>query len=255
MLFNKIIFGPVCSRRFGVSLGINLIPTTQKICTFDCIYCECGWTNDTNTLHFPPKEHVKTMLRQTLEQMKQQNETPDSITFSGNGEPTLHPDFFAIIDDTITLRNQYFPSSLITVLSNSTTLDKETVFEALKKVDNNTMKLDAGTEKTFRQIDRCFNKNMTLDHITDNLCRFQGDRLIQTLFLRGHYDGEYIDNTSETEVSEWLKRLERIHPRKALLYPIDRATPAKDLEYITRPELEKIAEKVRSLHIETLTFD
>ena len=255
MIIDKIIFGPVRSRRFGVSLGINLIPTTQKICTFDCVYCECGWTNDTDTRHFPPRAHVSAMLKQTLEQMKQQNTTPDSITFSGNGEPTLHPDFSAIIDDTIALRNQYFPTTLITVLSNSTTLNKESVFEALKKVENNTMKLDAGTEMTYRQIDRCFNKNMTLDRITENLCRFQGNLIIQTLFLRGSYGGEYIDNTTDTEVSEWLKRLELIRPRKALLYPIDRATPAKDLEHITRPELEKIAEKVRSLYIETLTFD
>jgi len=150
-LFNTTIFGPVRSRRFGISLGINLIPTTQKICTFDCIYCECGWTDDVNTTHFPSRKDVKSMLQQTLEQMKQQHETPDSITFSGNGEPTLHPDFAAIIDDTIALRNQHCPSALITVLSNSTTLDKESVFEALKKVDNNTMKLDAGTEKTFRR--------------------------------------------------------------------------------------------------------
>ena len=255
MLFNTTIFGPIRSRRFGTSLGINLIPTTQKICTFDCIYCECGWTHDVNTLYFPPREQVSAQLQQTLEQMKQQNETPDSITFSGNGEPTLHPDFSAIIDDTIALRNHFFPTTIITVLSNSTTLEKEPVFEALKKIDNNTMKLDAGTETTFRQIDRCFNKNMTLDRITDNLCRFQGDLLIQTLFLRGHYNGEYIDNTTEAEISEWLKRLERIRPHKALLYPIDRATPAKDLEYIARPELEIIAEKVRSLNIETLTFD
>jgi len=255
MLFNKTIFGPVRSRRFGVSLGINLIPTTQKICTFDCIYCECGWTNNTNTLCFPPRAHVSAMLRQTLEQMKQQNETPDSITFSGNGEPTLHPDFSAIIDDTITLRNQYFPTAFITVLSNATTLDKESVFEALKKVENNTMKLDAGTEKTFRQIDRCFNKNMTLDRVTENLCRFQGNLIIQTLFLRGSYAGEYIDNTTDAEVSEWLKRLELIRPRKVLLYPVDRATPAKDLEHVARPKLEEIAEKVRTLDIETLTFD
>jgi wyosine [tRNA(Phe)-imidazoG37] synthetase (radical SAM superfamily) len=255
MLFDKIIFGPVRSRRFGVSLGINLIPTTRKICTFDCIYCECGWTDDTTTSHFPTRAQVSAMLQQTLEKMKQQNETPDSITFSGNGEPTLHPEFASIISDTITLRNQYFPAAVITVLSNSTTLDNESVFEALKKIDNNTMKLDAGTEKTFRQIDRCFNKNITLNHITDNLCRFQGNLIIQTLFLKGDYNGEYIDNTSETEISEWLKRIERIRPRKALLYPIDRATPAKNLEYIARQELEIIAEKVRSLNIETHTFD
>jgi len=255
MLFEKIIFGPIRSRRFGISLGINLIPTTQKICTFDCIYCECGWTQDVNTQHFPTREQVRSMLQQTLEQMKQQNEAPDSITFSGNGEPTLHPDFAAIIDDTIALRNQYFPQAITTVLSNSTTLDKMPVFEALKKVDNNTMKLDAGTETTFRRLDRCFNKEMTLDRITDNLCRFEGDLLVQTLFLRGSYAGERIDNTTEAEVAEWLKRLERIRPRKVLLYPIDRATPAKDLEYIARQELEIIAEKVRSLNIETLTFD
>jgi wyosine [tRNA(Phe)-imidazoG37] synthetase (radical SAM superfamily) len=195
------------------------------------------------------------MLQQTLEQMKQQNEVPDCITFSGNGEPTLHPDFSTIIDDTIALRNQYFPTTLITVLSNSTTLDNNSTFEALKKVDNNTMKLDAGTEKTFRQMDRCFNKKMTLDQITESLCRFQGELIIQTLFLRGHYAGENIDNTTEQEVLEWLKRLALIRPRKALLYSIDRATPAKKLEYVARQELERIAEKVRALNIETLTFD
>ena len=255
MLHKNIIFGPINSRRFGLSLGINLIPTTQKICTFDCIYCECGWTDHPNTQHFPPKENVTAMLQQTLQQMKQQNQTPDSITFSGNGEPTLHPDFAAIITNTIALRNQYFPKTAITVLSNSTTLDKEPVFETLQKIDNNTMKLDAGTEQTFQQIDRCLNKNMTLDHITDNLCRFQGNLIIQTLFLRGSYAGEYIDNTTETEITAWLKRIERIHPRKALLYPIDRTTPAKNLKYISRNELEIIAEKVRSLNIETITFN
>ena len=255
MLFPQIIFGPVRSRRFGISLGINLIPTTQKICTFDCIYCECGWTQDVDTHHFPTKEQVSVALQQTLEQMKQRNETPDSITFSGNGEPTLHPDFAAIINDVIALRNHYFPTTIITVLSNSTTLDNESVFEALKKIDNNTMKLDAGTETTFRQIDRCFNKNITLDHITDNLCRFQGNLIVQTLFLRGNYAGEHIDNTSETEVAAWLQRIECIRPRKVLIYPIDRATPAKELEKITREELEIIAEKLRYLNIETLTFD
>ena len=255
MLHKNIIFGPIHSRRFGVSLGINLIPTTQKICTFDCIYCECGWTDHANTQHFPLKEDVAAMLQQTLEQMKQQNQIPDNITFSGNGEPTLHPDFAAIIADTIAIRNQYFPQTNITVLSNSTTLDKQSVFQALQKVDNNTMKLDAGTEQTYRQIDRCLNKNITLDHITDNLCRFRGNLIIQTLFLRGNYNGEHIDNTTETEVAAWLNRLERIRPRKALLYPIDRATPAKDLQHITRHELEIIAEKVRLLNIETLTFD
>lgn len=255
MLFDKIVFGPVRSRRFGVSLGINLIPTTKKICSFDCIYCECGWTDDSQTNAFPSRETVCKHLEQRLIQMQEEHEAPDSITFAGNGEPTLHPDFAGIVDDTITLRNRFFPDAVITVLSNSTMLDKEEVFTALKKIDNNTMKLDAGTEEMYHRINRCYNKQQTLEHITQNLCRFKGDLIVQTLFLRGNYNGELIDNTSEEEVSEWLERIQRIRPRKVLLYPLNRATPAEDLVYVAPEELHSIADKVEALGIKAEVYD
>ncbi|MDR0364042.1 MAG: radical SAM protein [Bacteroidales bacterium] len=255
MLFDKTVFGPIRSRRFGASLGMNLIPAAKKICTFDCVYCECGWTDKPESDSFPTRKDVREALETKLHEMLQRDEKMDTITFAGNGEPTLHPDFSEIIDDTITLRNQFFPNAAITVLSNSTMLDKESVFEALKRVDNNTMKLDAGTEIMYRRINRCYIKKQTLEHITENLMRFEGNLIVQTLFLRGSYDREKIDNTTKEEVNAWAERIQRIAPRKVLLYPIDRATPAEDLEYTPKTELEKIAQKIEALGIKTAIYD
>lgn len=253
-LFDKVIFGPVHSRRFGISLGINLLPVNHKICSFDCIYCECGWTENFELEEIVPRAVIREALQKKMEKLKQENITPDNITWAGNGEPTLHPDFAGIAEDVMTLRDQYFPKTKTTVLSNSTTLYREDVFRALQKVDNNVMKLDAGTETMYLAINQC-KTGRTLEQITEDLCKFKGNLILQTLFLRGSYRGISIDNTSEKEVQNWLQRVERISPKMVMLYPIDRATPVESLIRISKLELENIAEKVNLLGIKTQIYE
>ena len=255
-LFSEVIFGPIKSRRLGISLGINLMPTNKKICNFNCIYCECGWTEQVDDIKktFCEREVVYSFLEEKLKLMSDEGDLLDSITFAGNGEPTLHPDFAGIVDDVILLRNKYYPEAKVTVLSNSLYLSKKDVFDTLLKVDNNILKLDAGTDKTFRQINRA-NKSYTLEEIVDNLKRFKGNVIIQTLFLKGEYEGEFIDNTTDEEVAAWLKCIIAIKPAYVMIYPIDRATPAADLIKLSRKELEVIAEKARANGIETKVYE
>ncbi|MDD4848230.1 MAG: radical SAM protein [Bacteroidales bacterium] len=253
-LFDQVIFGPIQSRRFGISLGVNLLPTKHKICSFDCIYCECGWTEHPETDEYSPRQVIQEALKNKLSELQQKGIVPDNITWAGNGEPTLHPDFAAIVDDVITVKNQFFPTTQTTVLSNSTTLHRSDVFQALQRVDHNVMKLDAGTETMYQKINQC-KVGKSLDQITEDLCRFQGALTLQTLFLRGHHHGVTIDNTNETEVAAWLKRVEKIAPKTVMLYPIDRATPAEHLQRMDRAVLETIATKVQQLGIETKIYE
>jgi wyosine [tRNA(Phe)-imidazoG37] synthetase (radical SAM superfamily) len=250
-LFNETIFGPVKSRRLGNSLGINLLPVNKKMCTFDCIYCECGWNRDSENgnAELPSRSQVHDDLEEKLVKMKLDNNIPDSITFAGNGEPTIHPDFVGIIEDTIFLRSKYFPQAEITVLSNSSTVHKTEIFNALNRVDNNILKLDAGFEATFRKINRPHSKEITLDNIVQQLRKFRQKAIIQTLFVRGNVDGENIDNTKPAEVLAWINHLRYIRPRYVMLYPIDRATPAKGLEIVPKDELYKIADQLRENRI------
>jgi wyosine [tRNA(Phe)-imidazoG37] synthetase (radical SAM superfamily) len=247
-LFDKVIFGPVHSRRLGVSLGINLLPTGYKYCSFNCIYCECGWTkiDIIDKIIFPPAIVVKQFLEKKLREMLENNELPDAISFAGNGEPTLHPDFPEIIDFTIELRNKYSPESKIAVLSNATMLHIPAVVETLEKVDQNILKLDAGTEETYKQINNSL-VSITLEEIVNNLKQFKKNLIIQSLFVRGDYKGKRIDNTSEKEINLWLKHLKELKPELVMIYPIARATPAKGLEKISLKKLEAIAEKVREI--------
>lgn len=247
-LFDQIIFGPVKSRRLGVSLGVNLLPTDSKVCSFDCIYCECGWTPKKREKKavLPSRTHVKEMMEQKLTEMIQNNELPDVITFAGNGEPTLHPEFEAIINDTIELRDRLSPKARIAVLSNATMLHKESVIRALLKVEDNIQKLDSGIEETIRRID-CPNLNFKLSEAVKNLKKFNGKVIIQTLFLHGTYKEEIIDNTTEVELSEWMKLVIEIKPSKVMIYTIERDTPATGLEKVKLDELEAIAERVRSI--------
>jgi len=247
-LFNKVVFGPVHSRRLGISLGINLLPTGYKYCSFNCIYCECGWTgiNNIDKIIFPPVLVVKQFLEKKLREMFETGELPESISFAGNGEPTLHPDFPEIIDLTIELRNKYSPQSKVAVLSNATMLHIPAVVEALKKVDKNILKLDAGTEETFRLINNPLD-NITQKEIVNNLKQFKEKLIIQSLFVRGDCKGNQIDNTSAKEIKLWLKYLKELKPELVMIYPIARATPAKELEKISLKELENIAEKVRNI--------
>jgi len=255
LLFDEIVFGPVKSRRFGVSLGINLLPVTYKYCTFNCIYCECGWTFEKNSKKekLPSRESVRLALQERLADMKQKGTSPDNITFAGNGEPTIHPDFQGIIEDTIALRDQYFGSAQVTVLSNASLLHREKVFNALNRVDNNVLKLDSAVEETFRKINQPASY-LTLDTVIGHIKRFNGNQVIQTLFLRGEYEGQYVDNTTPDEVGAWIGVLKEIRPKYVMIYPIERDTAAQGIEKIPRSELESIAKKVEDAGIITKIY-
>lgn len=246
MLFEQIIYGPIHSRRFGCSLGINLMPAKAKICTFNCIYCECGFNTKTHEPHIPTRDEVKNALHVKLEELKTQGISPDVFTFSGNGEPTLHPDFETIIDDTITLRNHYFPQAKVTVLTNSTQLHRPDVVSGLLKADNRLLKFDSAIEQTMRLIDQPVSEKFTVSSLTKQLCDFEGNLTIQTIFLRGSYLGKNIDNTTEEEVRSWINALKQIRPKNIMIYAIDRATPVHDLEKIGKTELENIADMARA---------
>lgn len=250
-LFNELIFGPVRSRRLGVSLGINLLPVSRKMCTFDCIYCECGFTPDDQDepAALPTRSEVAEVLEEKLIKMKTAGKTPDSITFAGNGEPTIHPAFPGIVDDTLKLRNLHFPDAEVTVLSNASTLHKPEIFDALSRIDNNILKLDAGLEATFQKINKPRSPQLTLDSIVQNLRRFRQKVIIQTLFVRGKIDGEKIDNTKPAELHAWLGHIRQIQPRYVMLYPIARATPTHGLEVVGKEELYKIADMLRAMRI------
>jgi wyosine [tRNA(Phe)-imidazoG37] synthetase (radical SAM superfamily) len=206
-LFDKIIFGPVKSRRLGVSLGINLLPNRKKVCNFNCIYCECGWSQPVESEggYLPSRNEVYEALASRLQEMKVKNQKPDVITFAGNGEPTLHPDFSGIIDDSIKLRNNFFPEAKIAVLSNSTTIANTKVKEALLKVDMNILKLDSAFDLTV-SIHNQPRVNIKVEELIENLRKFNGRLIIQTLFLRGTFNGKTIDNTTPEEINAWLER-------------------------------------------------
>jgi len=252
-LFESIIFGPVNSRRLGVSLGINLLPIDSKLCNFDCIYCECGWTDlrSLTKVNFHTRDDIKFELEKAFIRLKIKKTKLDSITFAGNGEPTMHPQFHLIIDDVISLRNEYFPLCKISVLSNSLMLGSEKVIAALKKVENCILKLDAGTEETFQLINQPINKR-TLNWVVNQLMKFNGALIIQTIFLKGKYNGEIIDNTTDSEIEKWLGLLKIIKPKKVMIYTLDRATPARNLEKIQVEKLNKIAKMVEYLGIEAI---
>ncbi|OUO53896.1 radical SAM protein [Parabacteroides sp. An277] len=246
LLFDEIIYGPVHSRRLGVSLGVNLFPSDGKLCTFNCVYCECGFNEDRRPhSRMPRREEVREQLTRKLDAMRAEGLLPDVITFAGNGEPTLHPDFAGIIDDTIAIRDQHCPSAKIAVLSNSTMLDREDVFQALCRIEDNIMKLDSVLDARIRQIDNPTQPGFCFEKLLKNLCRFEGNVIIQTMFLRGERDGVSLDNTTEEEIAGWLNALKQIRPRQVMIYTIDRETPLKSLRKVSPEDLDAIAERAR----------
>lgn len=224
------------------------MPTDSKVCSFDCIYCECGWTpkKRTQKVVLPSRATVKQKLEEKLTDMILNNEWPDVITFAGNGEPTLHPEFEGIIDDTIELRNKLVPNARIAVLSNATMLHKPGVVRALLKVEDNIQKLDSAFEETIRKIDFPAT-NFSLGKVVENLKSFNGKVIIQTLFLKGNFKDEIIDNTTEIELTEWMKLLTEIKPSQVMIYTIERDTPASGLEKVKLDDLQKIAKRVRAI--------
>lgn len=241
MLFPEIVYGPIHSRRLGISLGMELMPLQHKLCTFDCVYCECGFNQPVSHPVLPTREEVRQALETKLQILKAEGTTPDVITFSGNGEPTLHPDFLPIIQDTVALRNTYFPAAKVSVLSNSTQLARPDVVEALRLCDNRILKLDSAIDETMRRIDQPVNNALTVSQIERYLGQFDGDFILQTCFLHGEHLGKTIDNTTPEELNAWYAAVERLRPREIMIYVIDRATPVKTLEKLSRDEMEAIA--------------
>lgn len=250
ILFDEIVFGPVHSRRLGVSLGMNLLPVDGKVCSFDCIYCECGYNVD-HRAHkgLPTREEVYEALEKRLAAMHEKGERLDVITFAGNGEPTLHPQFAAIIDDTMALRSIYYPDAKVSVLSNATRIDRPDVFDALNKVDNNILKLDSCFNETVRLIDVPASASFSVEKLIEELCRFKGNLIVQTLFLQGEHNGKIIDNTTEKELLPWLEALRRIAPQEVMIYTIDRETPEKALRKAAPEKLDEIARRVEAMGI------
>jgi wyosine [tRNA(Phe)-imidazoG37] synthetase (radical SAM superfamily) len=254
-LFNDIIFGPVRSRRLGLSLGVNLLPLHSKYCSFNCIYCECGWTPPNLAKHpeFPTRNEVALYLEQRLQELAAEEYLPEAITYAGNGEPTLHPEFPGIVDDTMALRDQYAPGAKVTVLSNSSMIHVPAVFQALQKLDNNILKLDAGTDKMFNLINNPV-EPVQLAELVGNLKKFQGNLMIQSMFLRGNFREQTVDNTTGEEVEPWIRYLVEIKPKVVMIYPIARATPVHNLEKIGLEELEKIAEKMKQAGLKVQVY-
>ena len=250
MLFDSIVYGPIRSRRLGVSLGMNLMPTTAKLCTFDCVYCECGWNQPVSHPALPTRQEVREALASRLVALSPNS--LDVITFSGNGEPTLHPDFLGIIQDTCALRDQYCPKAKISVLSNSTQLGRPDVVEALRLCDNRILKLDSAIDATMRLIDKPVNPNLTVEQIAEWLSLFDGDFTLQTCFLRGEYMGQIIDNTTSEELNAWYAMVDRLHPKQVMIYVIDRATPLQTLSKVPTAEMEAIAAPLRAKGIDVI---
>jgi wyosine [tRNA(Phe)-imidazoG37] synthetase (radical SAM superfamily) len=254
-LWDKIAFGPILSRRLGNSLGINVSPTTVKICSFDCIYCECGWTleKSMDSHLFYSVNEIITAIETKLQQCKENSTPIDSITFSGNGEPTLHPHFDQIIDALIVLRDKYYPETVITCLSNATRLTNNNVFAALQKIENPILKLDAVIDPLFQLINKP-TIPVSAEEIIKQLQQFNGNFILQTLFFKGEIDGQYFNNAAESHLSLWLDVVKQLHPRKVMIYSLDRSTPAQGIEKISNEELQKIAEDVRQFGIEAVAY-
>ena len=240
IIYPSPIFGPVQSRRLGISLGINLLPADGKVCSFDCIYCECGFNEDhCPQLPLPTREEVAAALERKLQQMQEDGQMPDVLTFAGNGEPTCHPHFAEIIDDTIRLRDQYCPQAKVSVLSNSTMIHRQAVHDALMRVDNNILKLDTVDIDFIRLVDHP-NGTYDVNAIIERMKAFNGHLIIQTMFLKG----PGIDNTTDHYVAPWLEAVKHIKPQQVMIYTIDRETPDQSLRKATHEELDAIRDRV-----------
>lgn len=256
MLFENTIIGPIHSRRLGNSLGINLLPLKRKFCTYDCIYCECGWNEETieNKIELPSYEDVRNQLKKRIDKLKAEGTVVDSFTFAGNGEPTLHPDFPKVVDLVVEIRNKYYPNAVITLLTNATQLSRPEIYNALLKLDNPVLKLDAGMAAMRNSINKPTAEKYSFDELVNNLILFGNRGIIQTLLLRGSNDGKIISNVSDEDFGEYIELLKKIRPKYVMLYAIDRTTPEKDLEKLSVDELEIYAQKIRNEGIDVKVY-
>lgn len=249
ILFPSPIFGPVRSRRLGISLGINLMPSDGKLCTFDCVYCECGFNADHRPQQpRPTRAEVALALEARLQQMKQEGELPDVLTFAGNGEPTAHPQFSEIIDDTLRLRDAFCPSAKVSVLSNATMTARPQVREALMKVDNNILKLDTVNPEYIALVNRPTGK-YDITEVVKNIGEFGKNCIVQTMFMKGESSGQSVDNTGDEYVRPWLEAVKRIGPKQVMIYTIDRETPDLGLRKADPEELNRIVALIEAAGI------
>lgn len=236
MLREDTVFGPIYSRRLGNSLGINLLPREGKICNFDCIYCECGWNEDgRGDSRIPNADEVRSRLEAKLQELAAAGTVVDSITFSGDGEPTINPDFPQIIDDTIELRDRYLPSARVSVLSNATRVHEEAIFNALRKVDMPILKIDAPTDEGVRIINRPA-PGYSLKRTVAALERFEGNFVLQTMFLKA----PDFDSSDPVQLSAWMELVRKLKPRMVMVYTIARPTPAKGLSKFSVDEMKRL---------------
>ncbi len=246
IIYPSPIFGPVHSRRLGISLGINLLPADGKVCSFDCIYCECGFNEAHRPqLPLPTRQEVAQALQQKLLQMQASGQLPDVLTFAGNGEPTCHPHFAEIIDDTIRLRDKYCPRARVSVLSNATLIHRRAVHDALMRVDNNILKLDTVSADYIRLVDHP-QGTYDVHQVVEHMKAFHGHLIIQTMFMQGDCGGESVDNTSDDYVLPWLQAVKAIRPQQVMVYTIDRETPTPGLRKATHEQLDRIAAMVQA---------
>lgn len=242
ILFNHIVFGPIKSRRLGNSLGMNLLPRFGKWCSFDCIYCECGWNKDgREDTKLPSKDDVFEALETKLKGFVAEGTPIDTITFSGNGEPTLHPDFAEIIDFTLSMRDKYYPQAKVSVLTNASQLGKESVRNALMKVNNPILKIDSPIQEMVELIDRP-NAAYSLEKTIENIKLFGNNFILQTMFLKGEVEGKTIDCREERHCNAWRDLVRDLKPREVMMYTIDRETPAQNLQKVTVEEMTAIAQ-------------
>ena len=245
IIYPSPIFGPIHSRRLGISLGINLLPADGKVCSFDCIYCECGFNADHRpTKLMPHRQEVAEALEAKLKDMLANGPAPDVLTFAGNGEPTANPEFPEIIDDTLRLRDKYFPKAKVSVLSNSTMIHRQAVHDALMRVDNNILKLDTVDPIYINKVDRPCGR-YDVNQVIEDLKRFNGHVIIQTMFMKG----DDSDNTDEAYVGPWLEAVKQIAPSQVMIYTIDRETPDRLLQKATHEELDVIRDRVIAMGI------
>lgn len=245
ILFREPVFGPIISRRLGVSLGVNLLPLNGKLCNFDCLYCECGYNSDgRDDNRLLSKEQIIDSLRHKLASHDHSMGEIDSITFSGNGEPTMHPSFAEIIDETLILRDRLAPKAKVSVLTNGSRIGVKSVAEALLKIDNAIIKIDSPFERSVELLNRP-QYSYSLEQLERELEQFKGRFVLQTLFVEGELSEGYFSNFTEKELKEWYALVERVKPRTIMIYTIDRETPHKGLKKVPVEQLNSIAEPLR----------
>lgn len=245
ILFPSPVFGPVHSRRLGRSLGVNLLPGDGKVCSFDCVYCECGLNDEHRPqVKLPTREMVASELEAKLKALLEEGREIDAITYAGNGEPTSHPEFLAIVRDTAALRTKYFPQAKICLLTNTTHLDRADVREAVGLIDRPCLKLDAVDRDYIERVNRP-NARYVLEEVVGWMKSFKGRCIIQTMFMKGEFEGQSVDNTTDAYVLPWVKTVAEIAPEGVDIYTLARDTPRSGLVAVSLEELERIAGLLR----------